>query len=260
MLQFERAIVTDIPGTTRDSLEELIDLNGIPVILVDTAGIHTTENKVEQIGIERTRAAIDQADLVLLVTDLVSGWQQDDELIARLVESKPHIMLANKSDLTPDVALDKHFGRRAYCRGEQQPGSTSPSQHRHTAFTKDTNGDRRRNTQGSMRGNENCLGQWSISALTGKGLNQLTATLENWVFNDPQSTNMAASLNQRQGELCRKAVESLNLAEYACNSGLPQDCLATDLKAAIDCLSEICGEAVSEEIIENVFANFCIGK
>src|SRR5205823_1746385 len=98
LLKYERAIVTDIPGTTRDSLEELLDLNGIPVLLVDTAGIRATEDHVEKIGIERTHDAIANADLVLLIADLTAGWGEPEELISQAIGDKPYIVLLNKVD------------------------------------------------------------------------------------------------------------------------------------------------------------------
>lgn len=218
LLCFERAIVTDIPGTTRDSLEELLDLNGVPVILVDTAGIRHTDDKVERIGIERTHKAIDEADLVLFVVDAACKWSGEDDLILSMIQNRPHIILANKIDLKPDFKINP-------CPPES-----------------------------------GCLATLRVSAKLGVGMDELTGAVERWVFRDQNMSETGASLNQRQGELCQKALSSLGLARQTIVAQMPQDCLATDLKAAIDCLSEICGEAVSEEVITNVFANFCIGK
>lgn len=219
MLKFDRAIVTDVPGTTRDSLEEMVDINGIPVILIDTAGIRDTQDQVEQIGIERTYLAVGRCDLALHVADVTSGWDADDSLIASTLKQVPHFLIANKIDVV------KEFDRSQFER------------------------------------NGNCgLGVLPISARTGEGMSELNKAIESWVFADKQSADRGASLNARQGELCQRAVQALDLARETSSSGMPQDCLATDLKSAVDCLSEICGEAVSEEIISNVFANFCIGK
>src|SRR5262249_17283454 len=104
LLKFERAIVTEIPGTTRDSLEELLDVNGIPVILVDTAGIRHTVDQVELIGIQRTRAAVCGSDLVLLVTDLTQGWGDPEEEILEMIGGRPFLLVANKLDLKADHA------------------------------------------------------------------------------------------------------------------------------------------------------------
>ena len=219
LLKFERAIVTDVPGTTRDSLEELLDMNGIPVLLIDTAGIRSTDDQVERIGIERTRKAIVQSDLVLLVTDVLTGWTEDDKLVCDLVVDRPHIILANKIDLSPDFALNEKY---------------------ETGLA--------------------CLSKIAISAKDGSGLNELSAAIERWVFNDQQLKDAGGSLNARQGELCERALRSLALVQETALNNMPQDCLATDLKLAIDSLYEMSGEMVSEEIITNVFAKFCIGK
>jgi tRNA modification GTPase len=219
LLKFERAIVTDVPGTTRDSLEELLDMNGIPVLLIDTAGIRSTEDQVEQIGIERTRKAIAQSDLVLLVTDVLTGWTEDDQLVLDLIADRPHMILANKVDLQPQFEFSEKYSSTAQC-----------------------------------------LGKIPISAKDGSGMSELSAAIEKWVFNDQQAKDAGGSLNARQGELCERALRSLALVQETAQNNMPQDCLATDLKMAIDSLYEMSGEMVSEAIITNVFAKFCIGK
>jgi tRNA modification GTPase len=148
LLQFDRAIVTDIAGTTRDSLEEQLDVNGIPIILIDTAGIRATHDQVEIFGIERTKQSIDKADLVLLVTDVTSGWTGDDALVGDLVEARPHIILANKVDL----ARQFEFNGKGY--------ETSVA----------------------------CLAKIAISAKTGDGIDTLTQTIERWVFDIESKT------------------------------------------------------------------------
>ncbi len=219
LLKFERAIVTDVPGTTRDSLEELLDLNGIPVLLIDTAGIRATDDQVEKIGIERTQKAIAQSDLVLLVTDVLTGWTDDDKLVLDLVADRPHIILANKVDLVQEFDFsDKYLS------------------------------------------NNQCLARIPISAKTGSGIAEFSDAIERWVFNDQQLKDSGGSLNARQGELCERALRSLALVQETATNDMPQDCLATDLKMAIDSLYEMSGEMVSEAIITNVFAKFCIGK
>lgn len=216
LLKFDRAIVTDTPGTTRDSLEELVDMNGVPVILVDTAGIRHTEDAVEKIGIERTHAAIEQSDLVLLVVDLTQGWGQPEEQILEVTGSKPHVAVCNKVDIAPALP-------------EIPDGA-------------------------------NRVALSSISARTGEGIDALNSAVEKWVFSDQPNVDMQDSLNERQAVLCAASAQALTRVLETVDLQLPQDCLAVDLKASVDCLSEMCGEAVSEEVIHQVFANFCIGK
>jgi tRNA modification GTPase len=218
LLKFERAIVTDIPGTTRDSLEEMLDINGIPVVLIDTAGIRPTEDTVERIGIERTKKASSTCDIALFVLDSVEGWGAPEDEIMTMLKEKPFIAIINKIDL-----LSKH----------QKTDLCSRS--------------------------DNCFAQVMLSAKSGANVDQLTATVESFVFKD-QSMREGPSLNARQSELCLKAAEALQLALTTLASGYPQDCLSTDLKTAVDALSEISGESVSEEVIAQVFASFCIGK
>lgn len=219
LLKFERAIVTDIPGTTRDSLEELLDLNGVPVILVDTAGIRPTDDTVEKIGIERTVKAIAESDLVLFLFDLTSGWSRPEDEIATMLAGKPFILIRNKVDAagTPQVQAD---GR---------PDA------------------------------DNFKSAIDISAKTGENIPALTQAVEAFVFSDGQARE-GPSLNARQAELCLKAAEALRHLLISMQAGMPQDCLATDLKTAVDALSEISGDSVTEEVITQVFATFCIGK
>jgi tRNA modification GTPase len=207
LLQFERAIVTDIPGTTRDSLEELLDLNGIPIVLVDTAGIRHTEDQVEQIGIARSKKAIAESDLALIVVDATQGEGDPERQILDLLGDKPHFLVRNKIDVA---------------------GGTAD-------------------------------GGIAISALTGQNIDALTQAIETFVFED-KSSREGPSLNARQAELCLKAASALRLVLTTVEAGYPQDCLATDLKTAVDALSEISGQSVSEEVITQVFATFCIGK
>ena len=219
LLQFERAIVTDIAGTTRDSLEEMLDINGIPVILTDTAGIRETKDTVEKIGIERSAKAVEMADIVLLVCDLTNNWTEDDQLILQMIGKKPFVLLGNKVDLTGS----ERFAEIA----THAPGAMTTI---------------------------------AISAKTGANMEQFTAWIESFVMQGEQLHEAGGSLNARQGELCEKALESLVIAQETVLNAMPQDCLAVDLKSAIDNLSEVCGESVSEEVITNVFARFCIGK
>lgn len=217
LLRVDRAIVTDIPGTTRDSLEEFLDINGIPITLVDTAGIRNTEDKLEKLGIERTKHVLTDSQLVLVVADLIKGWDKEEEEILSAIGNKPWILLWNKADL---VSSKKQLD----CESK---GSISTL---------------------------------SISAKTGKGIDELAKYIEKWTFSDGKLNEAGPSLNARQAALCEDAITALQLVRKTLDNNMPHDCLATDIKAALDRLSEIAGLAVSEEVITSVFANFCIGK
>ncbi len=219
LLKCDRAIVTDIPGTTRDAIEETMDINGIPVTLVDTAGIRETEDVVEKIGIQRSTRAIDESDLALFIVDLGEGWALPEEQIAEIIQERQCIVVGNKLDVY----------------------ASAPEK----LFPPDV-----------LSGRVDTV---LLSATTGQNVHLLTAAIELWVFKDnPLSAGPA--LNMRQAELCVRAAKSLHHVQETLIAGLPQDCLATDLKIAVDALSEISGELVTEQIIGQVFATFCIGK
>lgn len=219
LLNFERAIVTDIPGTTRDAIEETLDINGIPVTLVDTAGIRDTDDVVEKIGIQRSTRAIEESDLVLLVVDLEQGWGAPETQIAQLIGNRPCIVTGNKLDLCTTAGAPLEDNREIAA----------------------------------------CVAIIMLSAATGQNMSDLTATIEQWVFKD-NALSTGPTLNLRQSELCIRAAESLAHVQETMTHGLPQDCLATDLKIAVDALSEMSGELVTEQMISQVFATFCIGK
>ncbi|MCC7530108.1 MAG: tRNA uridine-5-carboxymethylaminomethyl(34) synthesis GTPase MnmE [Candidatus Melainabacteria bacterium] len=224
LLSYDRAIVTEVAGTTRDSLKEPLDLAGIPVILIDTAGIRHTEDAIEQIGIERSAMAVEEADFILLLFEANSPWSDEDERVRELVGEKPFVLIANKVDLSPDFKFDQ------FLKGKIDAAQGEP------------------------------VAKLGISARTGEGIKDIGAVIENYVLTEEALKQAGGSLNQRQHELCSSANQALQLVKETLDTGLPQDCLATDLKLAVDRLSEVCGESVSEEVICQVFANFCIGK
>ena len=207
LLNLNRAIVTDIAGTTRDVLKETLDL-GIPVTLVDTAGIRNeSENKVESIGIEYSKQSLNDADLLLFVYDASDGIKQEDKEILKLVEDKNYIMIANKSDLASNTET-------------------------------------------------NAI---SISALTGKGINELKETLIKKVcIIEPE--NLEYVTNTRQQACLNKAKSALEQALLASQLRELQDLISIDVKSAILALDELTGELITDDILDNIFEHFCIGK
>ncbi len=207
LLSLDRAIVTDIAGTTRDVLKETLDL-GIPVTLVDTAGIHDdSENKVEAIGIEYSKQSINEADIVLFVYDSTQGIQEEDKMIYELVKDKNHIIIANKSDLISEC-------------------------------------------------NDNVV---YLSALTGEGVNDLKQTLTSKVCDiEPESLEFVT--NSRQQSCLSKAKTSLDQALLAAQVHELQDLISIDVKASLLALDELTGELITDDILDNIFDHFCIGK
>ncbi len=207
LLSLDRAIVTDIAGTTRDVLRETLDL-GIPVTLIDTAGIRQEgTNKVEEIGIEYSKQSLNEADLVLFVYDAQQGLQKEDEEIYKLVKNKNHIVIANKSDLINE------------------------------------------------RNNDNIY----ISAITGEGIEKLRASLTKSVC-DIEPENLEFVTNTRQQECLSKAKVSLEQAMLAAQLRELQDLISIDVKSAILALDELTGELITDDILNNIFDHFCIGK
>lgn len=208
LLNLDRAIVTDIAGTTRDVLRETLDF-GIPVTLIDTAGIRDDESvsKVEEIGIEYSKQSLDEADLVLFLYDASKGITPDDEVIWDLVKNKNNIRIANKSDLVENRTSDAYY----------------------------------------------------ISTKTKEGVDEIRDLIKNKVCDiNPESLEFAT--NTRQQECLRQAKTSLKIALEATQREELQDLISIDIKSALLALDELTGEVVTDEVLNNIFDNFCIGK
>ena len=206
LLSLDRAIVTDIAGTTRDVLRETLDL-GIPVTLVDTAGIREDGDvsTVEKIGIEYSKQSLEEADLVLFVYDASKGLDNEDKEVLKLLEDKNHIIIANKSDLAEPEAGVK------------------------------------------------------ISALKGDGISELKDLLTRKVC-EIEPENLEFVTNTRQQECLKKARNAMEQALLAAKINELQDLISIDVKSALLALDELTGELVTDNILDNIFENFCIGK
>ena len=243
LLRESRAIVTPVPGTTRDTLEEVLNLRGVPFVLVDTAGITHSDDLVEKLGVERSQRAIAQADLVLLVIDGSEPLEERDRAIAGLVGDRMALLVVNKSDLPavadpatvqsllpPSAGITPHpgplpIGERG--RGEGRCGATVVR----------------------------------LSALTGEGLDALESAMVEAVLGGRVLTSDAALVtNPRHQEALSRAGASLASAERALADGLPLDCASIDVTEAVSALGEITGETVSEDLLDTIFSRFCLGK
>jgi len=214
LLSLDRAIVTDIAGTTRDVLKETLDL-GIPVTLVDTAGIRgESDDKVEAIGIEYSKQSLAEADLVIFVYDSTQGIQKDDQEIYDLVKDKNHIVVANKADKMPPHPNPLPLGEGVIL---------------------------------------------NLSALTGEGVNELKQTLTNKVC-DIEPDDLEFVTNSRQQVCLSRARASLDQALLAANFHELQDLISIDVKASLLALDELTGELITDDILDNIFDHFCIGK
>ncbi len=217
LLSMQRAIVTDIAGTTRDILTETLDIDGIPVTLVDTAGIRESDDveKVEEIGIEFSRQAAQDADLILFLYDASVGFNEDDNAILSLLNDKNYVAVANKSDL-----------------GKAQ--------------------------------NDSLISQYNIeplyvSVINSEGFDCLKEKIRDLVGQN-SSENLEFVTNNRQQDCLAKSRESLNQALLAAQIEELQDLISIDVKSALLYLDEITGEVITDDILNNIFDNFCIGK
>lgn len=222
LLERERAIVTDIPGTTRDILEETLDVRGIPVVIIDTAGLRAhTLDPVEKIGQERTLDSLRNADIVLWLVDASAPLSPEDRHIARLIEEhnkiSATIVLFNKSDRPATAGFNEEFN-------SVFPGNPLP-----------------------------------ISALTRQGLDCLEATIFN-IANVAPLPDGALVVNLRHRDALDRTEKTLHEAQQALTEGKTEEIIAFHLREALNALGEITGETTTEEILDTIFSRFCVGK
>ena len=210
----ERAIVTDIPGTTRDTLTESLQIDGLKVCLTDTAGLRETGDAVERIGVERAHKALGEADVRVLVLD--SSGEIIDEDRESLCALEPHIVVLSKGDLQTVVTAE--------AAASEFPGAKIVS----------------------------------VCAPMGEGLDTLKNLLVSFAPKDGAESSMLSQARHVQAAL--RACDSLTDAQRAIDDGMTLDMCAVDLSAALDALGEITGETMSEQVISEVFARFCVGK
>jgi len=218
LLKEERAIVTHIPGTTRDVIEEIINIKGIPLVLTDTAGIRKTEDIVENIGVEKSKKFIENADLVLLVLDASRELESEDREVIEEIQNhnKKTIVLLNKIDLERKIELEE-FNL------------------------------------------ENIL---EISAKDNIGIEDMEERIYSYIVeeNVEDSSEKLIITNIRHKTALEKTKDAIRNIFETIDAGMPMDLISVDLKEALDSLSEITGEISSEDILDHVFVNFCVGK
>ncbi len=214
-----RAIVTDIAGTTRDVIEEFVNINGIPLKIVDTAGIRETDDIVEKIGVEKSRESFNNADLVIMVLDSSKKLSKEDIEILEELKNKKVIILLNKIDLESNIEIDKI---KEYV-------------------------------------DEDSI--INISALKNIGIDTLNTKIEEMVYRGSvRSSSDLMITNTRHKDALFKAYESINDAIKAIDDNMPYDFIEVDFKNIWDYLGYINGDTVKEDLLDTIFANFCIGK
>ncbi|MBE9056210.1 tRNA uridine-5-carboxymethylaminomethyl(34) synthesis GTPase MnmE [Sphaerospermopsis sp. LEGE 08334] len=218
--QSDRAIVTDLPGTTRDVVESQLVVGGIPVQVLDTAGIRETADQVEKIGVERSRQAANNADLVLFTIDGSVGWTDADQEIYEQVKHRPLILVINKIDLISETEKETLKSK-----------IQNPKSKIETAAAKNQGID-------------------DLEA----------AILESVETGNVEAANMDLAINQRQAAALTKAKIDLAQVQETIKNQLPLDFWTIDLRGAIYALGEITGEEVTESVLDRIFSRFCIGK
>lgn len=219
LLHEDKAIVTDVAGTTRDVIEEYVNVSGVPLKLIDTAGIRETDDKVEKIGVERSKKAIEQSDLVLLVLNAAESLTKEDLELIRLTNDKKRIIILNKTD------LEEKLDRKELAEiSENAP-------------------------------------VYATSILKNEGVEALEEAISKLFFNgieNSQSTVMVT--NARHIALLKKAQNSLDSVLEGISSGTPVDLVQIDMTEAWNLLGEITGESYEDELLDQLFSQFCLGK
>ena len=214
----ERAIVTDIAGTTRDVLEEQINLNGVTLNVIDTAGIRDTTDIVEQIGVDKAKSYAQKADLIIYVIDSSTDLDESDFEILKLIEDKQALILLNKSDLEPKINehdVDKYVDKRII----------------------------------------------PISAKELTGISELEHAIKDMFFQGQVSFNDEIYItNIRQKTALQEALDSLLLVKQSIEDGMPEDFYSIDLMSAYESLGRMIGESVEDDLVEEIFSKFCMGK
>ena len=214
-----RAIVSDVEGTTRDTIEEYINVKGIPLKIIDTAGIRNTNDEVEQIGVKRSISITNDAELIIAVFDDSRAFDEEDEQILSLIKDKNAIILINKTDLNKNMMKDN---------------------------------DKILNTKKTII---------DFSTKEEKGLEKLYEAIEKMFnLNQIENDNTEIITNARQKQQIVFAIEATKKARNSLTEGMPVDITAISLKEILEHILEITGENVSEEIINEIFKKFCLGK
>lgn len=219
LIQDNKAIVTEVAGTTRDVLEEYVNVRGVPLRLVDTAGIRETEDIVERIGVERSRKALSEADLILFVLNYNEPLTEEDRQLYEVIKHEDAIVIVNKTDLERRLNIDE----------VKEMVGTMPV--------------------------------IETSMLKQEGIDELELQIRDLFFGgDIQSQDMTYVSNSRHISLLKQAQQAIQDAIDAAEMGVPMDMIQIDLTRTWELLGEIIGESASEELIDQLFSQFCLGK
>ena len=249
LLREDRAIVTDIPGTTRDSLEEYANIGGVPLKIIDTAGIRETEDVVEKIGVEKAREAAAKADLLIYVADSSRNLDEDDHKIMELLKNKKSIILLNKSDLSSDLTKE-----------DEEIINLLQGKEGIVLLTKNDLScvldieDLQKRLQGNFK-------YMQISTFNNDGIKELEQEIVNRVYSGTVKQAEGVFVNNvRQANALKEAQKYLEDCLNTIEMDMAEDFIVIDIRSAWEKLGEITGDTVDEDIIDQIFSQFCIGK
>jgi len=229
LLGEECAIVTDIAGTTRDVLKEHINLKGITLNIMDTAGIRETKDIIEKIGVDKAKNYAENADLILYVIDASNPLDRNDDEILQMIRKRQTIILLNKSDLDMIISKENVINRYYELNSDEAVGFNIPV--------------------------------IEISAKYNKGIDELECELKNMFYNGKISFNDEIYItNVRHKDALKKAYDSLQRVNESIDAGMPEDFYSIDLLDAYESLGSITGEKIGEDLINEIFSKFCMGK
>jgi tRNA modification GTPase len=215
LLGRDRAIVSPLPGTTRDTIEETANIRGLPIVFVDTAGLRVAESEIEQEGIRRSHAMRDRAELILHVLDSSVPLTQEDQQLLAAPGTQAHILVCNKSDLP---------------RLLQFP--TAPA-----------------------------VPLIEVCCLTGQGIESLKDAIKELIWSGAiQAEMLEVMINSRHYEALRRAQEGVIAAQTELDTQASLEFVAMELRIALNALGEITGQTITEDLLDRIFSQFCIGK
>ena len=260
LLKLDRAIVSDQPGTTRDVIDESLNVRGIPLRLLDTAGLRPTQDRIEGEGIRRTEDAIAEADVLLLVLDGTDGVTDEDRAVFDTYGSQRHLLVMNKMDLPES----KSFSPLPLGEGQGE-GAASLSPPNPLSLWERARVRVRARVRGKgkapSQGEGEVPGFVKVSAKTGEGLDDLTTVIQSVCLKEGlEATPSVLVTRLRHKASLEQAHRSIEEAMHSLERKESGECVALDIRAALDALGEITGAVSTEDILDRIFQDFCIGK
>jgi tRNA modification GTPase len=255
LLSRDRAIVSAIPGTTRDTIEETANIRGLPVVLIDTAGLRDARDEVEVEGVRRSRESLDRAEFILHVLDASNPLTAADEAYLKEFAEKKRILVRNKADLPSQLQLPDDLALNVTHLADATPGTGTVPHH---------------SAPSPGRGNGSCQNEplsvpnapvVDVSCLTGEGIEALKDAIKELAWSGQIRAEMLeVMINSRHQEALERARSGMLRAAEALRADAPLELAALDLRLAANAVGEIIGKTTTEDLLDMIFSRFCIGK